>query len=90
MLFESVESIVSALVVKLQEQHNLPLQTGYDAVRGFHLQLFVGGKNPIDVKSLAKEFIHVTKTKNTIYCTTKDLVSNLCYCISHLPYLNFF
>ncbi|OWA54865.1 MutS protein-like protein 4 [Hypsibius exemplaris] len=71
---ESVDDI-SALVIKLQERHGLPIQTGYDASRGFHMQLFAGGKKPIAVSDLPKEFIHVTKSRNTIYFTTKDLIN---------------
>ncbi|XP_055328886.1 mutS protein homolog 4-like [Paramacrobiotus metropolitanus] len=70
---ESVDD-VSAHVNALAERHGLPLQIGYEAGRGFCIQLHSGPKNPVDVTTLPPEFLYITKKRNMITFTTKDLI----------------
>ena len=67
------------VVKQLAEQHDLPLKTGYNTIRGFHVQLYVGpGAGDIaqglSIESLPKEFMKPSKNRNTISFTTSDMV----------------
>ena len=68
---------------QLAEQHNLPLKTGYNTIRGFHVQLYVGPgagdvAQGLTLESLPREFMKPSKNRNTISFTTTDMVGNPC------------
>ena len=65
---------VLELTQQLSEKYELPLKTGYNSTRGFHLTLYCGGKEGYSIKTLPAEFIKKTKQKNTITFTVADLV----------------
>ena len=75
------------VVKQLAEQHNLPLKTGYNTIRGFHVQLYIGPgagdvAQGLALESLPKEFMKPSKNRNTISFTTTDMVGGrnpLCY-----------
>ncbi|XP_065888860.1 mutS protein homolog 4-like isoform X5 [Dysidea avara] len=76
---EVVDDIAGYKVVKqLAEQHNLPLKTGYNTVRGFHVQLYIGpgagDVQSITLESLPNEFMKPSKHRNTISFTTTDMI----------------
>lgn len=72
--------IHAEVVKQLGEQHNLPLKTGYNTIRGFHVQLYVGpgagNVQELTLESLPREFMKPSKNRNTISFTTTDMVSN--------------
>lgn len=66
---------------QLAEQHNLPLKTGYNTIRGFHVQLYVGPgagdvAQGLTLESLPREFMKPSKNRNTISFTTTDMVGS--------------
>lgn len=69
------------VVKQLAEQHNLPLKTGYNTIRGFHVQLYIGpGAGDVvqglSLESLPRDFMKPSKNRNTISFTTADMVGN--------------
>ncbi|XP_071034170.1 mutS protein homolog 4 [Parasteatoda tepidariorum] len=67
---ESVND-VSDIVQQLEAQYSLPLQVGYNSLRGFFIQIPL--KNFPASKELPTIFLKVNKYKNYITCTTEDL-----------------
>ena len=67
---------VSEYVQQLSADHQLALRTGYNSTRGFHIQLFTGGKSGCDVTQddLPAEFIKVSKFKNALNFTSVQMV----------------
>lgn len=68
---------VTALVQQLSETYNLPLKPAYNSTRGFHIQMYCGGKDPVTMDSLPSSFMKKTKLKNTYSFTTNDLVCKI-------------
>lgn len=72
-------SLFTEVVKQLAEQHNLPLKTGYNTIRGFHVQLYIGpgagDAQGLTLESLPNEFMKPSKQRNTICFTTSDMVS---------------
>nr|XP_042907671.1 mutS protein homolog 4 isoform X3 [Parasteatoda tepidariorum] len=68
---ESVND-VSDIVQQLEAQYSLPLQVGYNSLRGFFIQIPL--KNFPASKELPTIFLKVNKYKNYITCTTEDLI----------------
>ena len=69
------------MVKQLAEQHNLPLKTGYNTIRGFHVQLYIGPgagdvAQGLTLESMPKEFMKPSKNRNTISFTTTDMVTS--------------
>ena len=66
----------TALVSQIQARHNMPnIQLAFDSIRGFHMQFCVGRKQGASMPEIPAEFIHVTKKRNVVCFTTKDMVS---------------
>ena len=64
------------MIKQLGEKHNLPLKTGFNATRGFFVQLTLNRDQDIDLKSLPGEFLKTVKARSVVSFTTVDLVSN--------------
>jgi DNA mismatch repair protein MSH4 len=52
----------------------LPVTTGYNTTRRFHIQIRTNGQSDQMAKNLPPELLKVVKTRNTICCTTEDLM----------------
>ena len=66
------------LIRQLGEQYELDLRTGYNATRGFFIQLCSDGKHDnLASVHLPDLFIKLTKAKNALNFTTPDLVRSL-------------
>ena len=63
------------MIKQLGEKHKLPLKTGFNATRGFFVQLTLNRDQDVDLKSLPSEFLKAVKVKSVISFTTVDLVS---------------
>ncbi|CAH1773969.1 unnamed protein product [Owenia fusiformis] len=72
--YTEIVNDIAELTGQLSADHNLPLKTAYNSTRGFFIQLYCGGKQTISVDSLPGIFVKVTKFKNTIGCTTADMI----------------
>ena len=77
---------MTEVVKQLADQHNLPLKTGYNTIRGFHVQLYIGPgagdvAQGLALEALPKAFMKPSKNRNTISFTTTDMVSSLFTCI---------
>ncbi|XP_065888856.1 mutS protein homolog 4-like isoform X2 [Dysidea avara] len=76
--YTEVVDDIAEVVKQLAEQHNLPLKTGYNTVRGFHVQLYIGpgagDVQSITLESLPNEFMKPSKHRNTISFTTTDMI----------------
>ena len=66
---------VAEMIKQLGEKHNLPLKTGFNATRGFFIQLTVNRDQDVDLSSLPSEFLKVVKVRGVVSFTTVDLVS---------------
>lgn len=66
---------VAEMIKQLGEKHNLPLKTGFNATRGFFIQLTVNRYQDVDLSSLPSEFLKVVKVRGVVSFTTVDLVS---------------
>ena len=64
----------SEMIKQLGEKHKLPLKTGFNATRGFFVQLTLNRDQDVDLKSLPSEFLKAVKVKSVISFTTVDLV----------------
>ena len=78
-------SCIAGLVVQLSEQYNLPLKSGYNASRGFYIQLYVGPGASGEAATLTQEnlpaqFLKVSRQRNTLTFITSDLVC-VCVCV---------
>ena len=62
------------MIKQLGEKHNLPLKTGFNATRGFFIQLTVNRDQDVDLSSLPSEFLKVVKLRGVVSFTTVDLV----------------
>lgn len=63
------------MIKQLGEKHNLPLKTGFNATRGFFVQLTLNRDQEIDLKTLPSEFLKAVKVRSMVSFTTVDLVS---------------
>ena len=63
------------MIKQLGEKHNFPLKTGFNATRGFFIQLTVNRDQDVDLSSLPSEFLQVVKVQGVVSFTTVDLVS---------------
>ena len=63
------------MIKQLAEKHNLPLKTGFNATRGFFVQLTLNRDQEIDLKTLPSEFLKAVKVRSVVSFTTVDLVS---------------
>ncbi|XP_059482912.1 mutS protein homolog 4-like isoform X2 [Neocloeon triangulifer] len=63
------------LVQDYSAEHGLPLRVGHNTMKGFHLQMPVGGQNnKWKEKELPEIFIQVNKTRSTFTMTTEALI----------------
>lgn len=62
------------MIKQLGEKHKLPLKTGFNATRGFFVQVTLNRDQDVDLKSLPSEFLKAVKIKSVISFTTVDLV----------------
>lgn len=68
---------IEAIVAKLSEDHGIPLKVGYNAVRGYHVQIPSGGKRQvaqIQIRDLPRSFLQPQQFKNVISFTTEEIV----------------
>ncbi|XP_059093663.1 mutS protein homolog 4-like isoform X2 [Tigriopus californicus] len=67
---------IEGMVVQLAEEFEIPLRVGFNASKGYHVQLATGGKkvNPIQLKNLPKSFLRPQQTKNMISFTTEEII----------------
>ena len=63
------------MIKQLGEKHSLPLKTGFNATRGFFVQLTLNRDQDIDLKTLPNEFLKAVKVRSVVSFTTVDLVS---------------
>ena len=63
------------MIKQLGEKHNLSLKTGFNATRGFFVQLNLNRDQDIDLKTLPSEFLKAVKARSVVSFTTVDLVS---------------
>ncbi|CAH3162066.1 unnamed protein product [Porites lobata] len=64
---------ITEMIKQLGEKHNLPLKTGFNATRGFFIQLTVNRDQDVDLSSLPSEFLKVVKVRGVVSFTTVDL-----------------
>ncbi|XP_073245789.1 mutS protein homolog 4-like [Porites lutea] len=65
---------ITEMIKQLGEKHNLPLKTGFNATRGFFIQLTVNRDQDVDLSSLPSEFLKVVKVRGVVSFTTVDLI----------------
>ncbi|XP_074639659.1 mutS protein homolog 4-like [Acropora palmata] len=65
---------ITEMIKQLGEKHKLPLKTGFNATRGFFVQLTLNRDQDVDLKSLPSEFLKAVKVKSVISFTTVDLI----------------
>ncbi|XP_068674746.1 mutS protein homolog 4-like [Montipora foliosa] len=65
---------ITEMIKQLGEKHNLPLKTGFNATRGFFVQLTLNRDQDIDLKSLPGEFLKTVKARSVVSFTTVDLI----------------
>ena len=59
------------MIKQLSDRFKMVLKTAYSSSRGFFVQI----AGNISIQALPDTFIKIVKPKNTINCTTEDLVS---------------
>ena len=77
----------AALTNQIGQKYDLPVKSAFSASRGFYFQLSIsstssadnveGGshhKKDMDMEDLPREFVKVTKQRNTFSFTTVDLI----------------
>ncbi|KAG1709722.1 MutS 4 [Nymphon striatum] len=84
---ENIDDI-TVLIRQLSEKYNLPLKTTYNASQGFVIQIYTGGKIPVNLSSLPSCFIKISKKRNHITCTTEDMVCINMYINEHSSFLH--
>lgn len=73
---EIVEEI-EEIVANLSREHGLPMRAGFNASRGYHVQLQQGnkrGRAQVALEDLPGRFLQPTQNKNVISFTTEEII----------------
>lgn len=87
MSLKSICLLYPELTKQVSDKYDLPVKSTFSASRGFYLQLYCGsqatdkdsgrsshGSVHVAMEDLPREFIKVTKQRNTFSFTTVDLI----------------